>query len=507
MSLKSKWQEAALPQYPQLNHDLSCDVLVIGGGITGLTTAYLLLRAGLKVCLIERDRIAQGDTCRTTAHLTAVTDIRLTELVKTCGEDGAKLIWQGGMAAINTIEKIVKSEGLNCHFRRIPGYLHASLQSDRDESDALKKEQQLARQLGIEAVYLDRIPEVGKPGVRFANQAKFQPLSYLAGLAKVFHNDGGFLFEKTEASEFKEQPRVVVANGRNIRCKSVVIATHVPLMGDTGMISATLFQAKLVSYSSYVIGALIPKGSFPEASYWDTSHPYHYLRIDSEGATDYAIFGGQDHKTGQDDNPNARYQALTATLLKLIPDARVDRQWTGQVVETHDGLPYIGETAEHQFIATGFAGNGMTFGTLAAMMACDYVQQRQNPWQDLLSPERKGLSGTWDLIKQTFDYPYYLVHDLFSAADDSPESLAPGMGKILNIDGKRVACARDDKGQIHAVSAVCTHMGCIVHWNNAGNSWDCPCHGSRFKVSGEVLAGPAETNLEPVQLDPIRTAD
>jgi nitrite reductase/ring-hydroxylating ferredoxin subunit len=170
-------------------------------------------------------------------------------------------------------------------------------------------------------------------------------------------------------------------------------------------------------------------------------------------------------------------------------------------VETNDGLPYIGETAERQFVATGFSGNGMTFGTLAAMMACDAVLGRENPWQDLLSVNRKKVrGGTWDYITENFSYPYYLLRDHLKGSEArSPDEVKRGDGKVLKLDGKQVACSRDSKGKLTTVSAVCTHMGCLVHWNNAEKTWDCPCHGSRFATSGNVLAGPAETPLEKIE--------
>jgi Rieske Fe-S protein len=197
-----------------------------------------------------------------------------------------------------------------------------------------------------------------------------------------------------------------------------------------------------------------------------------------------------------------RYKKLEEMLGRLIPTAKVDRRWTGQVIETNDGLPYIGETAERQFVATGFAGNGMTFGTLAAMMATDAILGQKNPWADLFSVNRKKVrGGTWDYITENVDYPYYMLRDWLKGAEaDQPSQVKRGDGKILKIDGERVACSRDEDGKLHAVSAVCTHMGCLVHWNSTEHTWDCPCHGSRFEATGEVIGGPAEKPLEEVKI-------
>ncbi len=340
---------------------------------------------------------------------------------------------------------------------------------------------------------------VGKPGIRFSNQAKFHPLLYLAALAQAIDGEGSAVFEQADVSEVQDEPLAAKVGRHTIECDYLVIATHVPLMGKTGIVSATLFQTKLAPYTSYVVGATMPRGSVPEASFWDTSDPYYYLRIDAGQNSDYAIFGGNDHKTGQETQPDASFGELAARLHDLLPEAKIDRQWSGQVIETHDGLPYIGETAERQFVATGFSGNGTTFGTLGAMMACDAVLSRSNAWQDLFSVNRKKVSGAWDYLKENLDYPYYLVRDRLAPAEgDSPDDVKPGEGKILKLDRQRVACFRDDNGKVTKVSAVCTHMGCLVRWNRAEKTWDCPCHGSRFHATGEVMAGPAEESLAPI---------
>lgn len=500
MTTKTPWQEIRLPQFPKLESDTRCDVLVVGGGLTGLTTAYLMAKAGKDVILLERDRLGGGDTGCTTAHLTMVTDARISELVDAFGSDGARLVWEAGLAAIYTIEGISRQESIECEFRRIPGFFHAALDSQADETQPLQTDARLAGQLGFAATYLDAVPRLGKPGIRFPNQAKFHPMKYLAGLAKAVEQAGGRIFEQSEATEFSEKPRGARAAGRRIDCDFIVIATHVPLTGVAGWLGSALLQTKLVSYSSYAIGAQVPHDTFPEASFWDTASPYHYLRIDRGERHDYAIFGGEDHKTGQAHDQAERFARLSQQLTELTPKAKVDRYWSGQVVETHDGLPYIGETAPGQFVATGFAGNGMTFGTLAAMMACDAVQGRTNPWRELFAVERKKLGGVLDFVKENFDFPYYLIRDRFAGGEaESTRQVQRGQGKILKQDGERIACSRDDEGNLNCVSAVCTHMGCIVHWNGAEKTWDCPCHGSRFLTTGEVLAGPAEKGLKKVE--------
>jgi glycine/D-amino acid oxidase-like deaminating enzyme/nitrite reductase/ring-hydroxylating ferredoxin subunit len=494
----SAWHDEPIPAYPRLREHRTFDVVVVGGGLTGLSTAYLLKLAGKTVGVLERNRLGAVDTGHTTAHLTYVTDLRLTKLAQNFGRDAARLVWAGGAAAINTIESIVDAESIDCEFQRIPGYLHASLQAEPGDQESLEKEYELVRELGFHAAYVDSVPLFDRPGIRFSNQAKFHPLKYLAGLAAAIEGDGSSIFEQSEVTEVVDEPLGVQVGGLRVNCQQLVIATHVPLMGKTSLLAATLFQTKLAPYSSYAIRAQVPSQTAAEASYWDTSDPYYYLRVDRGDEGDWVIFGGEDHKTGQAADTDARYSRLSETLQRFLPAARIDRHWSGQVIETNDGLPYIGATAERQYVATGFAGNGMTLGTLAGMMICDQILGNENPWQDLFDVNRKPLrGGVWDYLRENFDYPYYLVKDLFGRPEgQSTRDVKRGEGKILNLDGKRVACSRDERGKTKLVSATCTHMGCLVHWNPAEKTWDCPCHGSRFHANGKVLAGPAETPLE-----------
>jgi glycine/D-amino acid oxidase-like deaminating enzyme/nitrite reductase/ring-hydroxylating ferredoxin subunit len=497
----SPWQETRMPRFPRVTKSRHYNVIVVGGGITGLTAAYLLKQAGKRVCLLERDRLGSGDTSRTTAHLTVATDLRLSQLVKVFGKESAKAAWEAGAAAINTIERIASQERVDCEFRRVPAYLHASLKADRNERDELASDCRLADQLGFAATFVDSVPTVKKPGIRLSNQAKFHPLRYLAGLAKAIKGSDCEVYEHSEVTEANDESLGVRVNGALLTCEYLVIATHVPLMGRAWLPAATLFQTKLIPYSSYAIGARIAKGSLPEALFWDTSNPYYYLRVDAGRSFDSVIFGGEDHKTGQAEHHAERFHRLEKMLRRLIPDFKVTERWSGQVIETNDGLPFIGETAPKQFVATGYAGNGMTFGTLGGMMACDRVLGRENPWQALFDVDRKKIrGGAWKLLKESLDYPYYLFRDRLSRPEaKTPRTIRRGEGKVLVEDGKRVACSRDAKGKLHRVSAVCTHLGCIVHWNDAEGTWDCPCHGSRFHADGRVLAGPAEDPLEPLE--------
>jgi glycine/D-amino acid oxidase-like deaminating enzyme/nitrite reductase/ring-hydroxylating ferredoxin subunit len=510
METKSYWSaSAALPQFESLSHDVETDVAIIGGGLTGITAAYLLKKEGVRAVLLERQRCAGADTGCTTAHLTYVTDERLHRLVKVWGRDGAKAFWEAGMAAIDQIAAIVRDNQIDCEFGWVPGYLHGKLErSDQKERDSLQGDAELAQEIGFDAEFLEAVPYANRPGVRFASQARFHPLKYLSPLLRSIAGDGSSIYENSEASEIQPEPLTVHANGYKVRCSYVIIATHNPLMGKTSLVRATLFQSKLALYTSYVLGARLPRELLPQALFWDTSDPYYYLRVDQRADHAYAIFGGMDHKTGQERDSNRVFEKLEKELKKCVPQAEVQHRWLGQVVETNDGLPFIGESAGQQFIATGFCGNGFTLGTLSAVMARDRYLGRKNPWFDLFAVGRKKFhGGTWRYLTENLDYPYYLLRDRLAAAEaGSPDELKIGEGKILWVNGQKTAAYRDGTGKVHLLSPACTHLGCIVRWNVADRTWDCPCHGSRFQATGEVFSGPAEAPLNKVLREEARKA-
>jgi glycine/D-amino acid oxidase-like deaminating enzyme/nitrite reductase/ring-hydroxylating ferredoxin subunit len=498
LATASYWEDSAsVSRFPRLDRDLTVDVAIVGAGITGLTAAYLIKKSGRTVAVIDRRRAGGVDSSLTTAHVTCVTDEDLQSLVEHFGRDHAWAAWDAGLAAIEQIGRIVESENIDCEWTWVNGYKHAVPGAPAGDRKHLQDEAALADDLGFEARYLDAIPFFDVPGVEYGGQAKFHPRKYLAALATLVDGDGSFIFEHTESEEVKDEPLAVCANGHTISCGFVVIATHTPLMGKTNMASALGLQTKLYLYTSYAIGGRLPRETVPEACFWDTADPYHYLRVDAHRGFDYAIYGGRDHKTGQEQDTAACFEALEQDALAVLPQLEITHRWSGQVVETNDGLPFIGETSEHQFAATGYAGNGMTFGTLAGMMAHDFVVGRRNPWRDLFDPGRaKVVGGTWDYIKENVDYPYYLIRDRFAGPEGrSLRALRRGEGKILELNGERVAAYRNDAGKVTQLSPVCTHLGCEVRWNNAEHTWDCPCHGSRFTPNGAVLSGPAETPL------------
>lgn len=511
MSHSSYWLSTnPFPRFPSLTQDLETDVVIIGAGITGISAAYLLKKAGARVILLERERCARVDTGHTTAHLAYVTDERLHQLCKHFGTEGAQASWEAGAAAIDQIEEIVRERAIDCEFSRVPGFLHARAESDEGSNpgssardlESLKEDAELASQMGFDAAGMDAVPLWNQPGIRFANQAKFHPLQYLAHLAQSIPEGGSHLFENSPVEGFETKPLAIRAGTKRhrIHCQRVVVATHSPLAGLSSIADALLLQTKLSLVTSYVVGARVPRNSAPEALFWDTGDPYNYLRVDRRSDHDYAILGGEDCKTGQESETDRPFETLAAKLRRIFPGAEVQHQWMGQVVETNDGMPFIGENDPRQFMATGFAGNGFTLGTVSAMMACDWYHGRVNPWSELFAIHRKKFhGGAWHYLRENLDYPYYLIRDRLRRAEEgSPAELAVGEGRILRLSGRKVAAYRKADGHLSLRSAVCTHLGCLVRWNESDKTWDCPCHGSRFHPTGEVRSGPAEHDLKPI---------
>jgi glycine/D-amino acid oxidase-like deaminating enzyme/nitrite reductase/ring-hydroxylating ferredoxin subunit len=502
VATRSFWQESAsTPRLQALEGDLRVDVVVIGGGVTGITAAYLLSKAGQRVALLERGRLLEQDTAHTSAHLTCVTDSRLTRLSKDFGRDHAGAVWDAGLAAIGAIDEYVREEGIDCGFAWVPGYLHLPYgRVTQADTDALRAEADLACDLGFDAEFDHRTPLAGTPGLRMPDQARIHPLKYLAGLLKAALLRHCEVFEMTAVAQVEDNPPAVIANGRRVLCDRVVVATHNPVAGAEGFLKATAFQTKLALYTSYVVGGFAPHGSVPDALFWDTAEPYRYLRLVPAADKDLVIYGGEDHKTGQVAETTTRFERLEQALRALLPETAVSHRWSGQVIETHDGLPYIGETTSRQFVATGFGGNGLTFGTLGAMMATDWILGGTNPWRGLFDAGRTNVRrGIWNYITENKDYPYYLVRDRFAGSEGTNlRSIPRGEGRVIDLDGQAAAVYRANDGSVTARSAVCTHLGCLVRWNAAGQSWDCPCHGSRFSADGAVMAGPAEAPLSPI---------
>jgi glycine/D-amino acid oxidase-like deaminating enzyme/nitrite reductase/ring-hydroxylating ferredoxin subunit len=481
------------PAYAPLRRDLEVDVAIVGAGITGITAALLLKAAGLKVAVVEAGRVARGVTGHTTAHVTEVIDHPFGKLIETFGLDGARLAIDATRASVEHIASTVRRRRLACDFKRVAGY---SYTESRDGLQALREEMEAARAMGVAVDLVDDVPlpfpTAG--GLRFPNQAQFHVRRYLLPQAARIPGGGSHLFEDTQVLEVKDgEPCTVTTDRGTITARDVLLATHAPLDNKT-------IQTKVAQYRSYVIACRVA-GASPDGLFWDDDDPYHYIRSQRASRGDLVLIGGEDHKVGQEADTDERFGALLDYARERFDVRSVEYRWSAQTLEPVDGLPYIGRDtgAGHVYVATGFSGTGMTFGTVSALLLSDIVLGRPNPWASLFDSGRlKPASSAGRFLKENVDYPTYLVKDRLKRAEAKSLGEVPrGGGCVMLVDGERVAVSRDARGTVRAVSAVCTHMGCIVRWNTAERSWDCPCHGSRFDTSGQVLDGPAARNLEP----------
>lgn len=492
MTTTSPWKLEEEPKkYPVLDSTLEVDVAIVGGGIAGITTAYELVKSGKKVALLEQGRIGGGATGWTTAFVTYVTDAYLAELRRTFGAARAALVWRTGRQAIDELERIVSTESIDCDFVRCPAYIYAS-----DEAGLLRlrREEELAKSFGFPTRLEHDSLGFAAPGhLRVEDQAKLHPLKYLAALAERTEELGAHIFENSKVIERSSaRPCVVKTAGGEVRAKQVVLATHIPI-GDPDLISL-----RIDAYQTYVLEAEIPSGILPEGLFQDTLKPYHYFRVDRSATHDRLILGGEDHRTGQSDDTEARFSRLEAFLKDLLPgkDIKIVRKWSGEILETIDGLPYIGTTDERTFVSTGFSGTGMTFGVLGAMITRDLVLGKTDAVTKLYRARR--FKGLWRMLGRVRNFVSGLVKDRL-AHGGLLKNILPDEGAVVTMRGKKVAAYRTPNGEIVKLSPVCTHMGCMVNWNSAGKTWDCPCHGSRFKKDGGVLNGPASKPLEKMK--------
>lgn len=491
-----------------LTEDTSADVCIIGAGIAGMTTAYLLAREGKKVVVLDDGPIGGGMTQRTTAHLSNAVDDRYVEIERLHGEEGAKVAAHSHTLAIDRIEEIVNQEQIVCDFERVDGYLFVP---PGESKQILEDELKAAHRAGLEEVeQVARAPldsfDTGTC-LRFPRQGQFHPMKYLAGLARAITRDGGRIFTGTHADEIEGGARahVKTSDGFTISAQAIVVATNTPVN------DVVTIHTKQAPYISYVIGARVPSGSITRALYWDTLDPYHYVRLQAVAAQsgsatgyDLLIIGGEDHKTGQADDADERYARLEDWAHERFPMIEaIEFRWSGQVMEPVDGVAFIGRNpgdAENVYIATGDSGMGMTHGTIAGILLTDLIMQRECSWVALYDPSRVTLSSAGEFAKENINVAAQYVADYLTGGEvASAEEIEPGSGAVIRRGLTKVAVYREEDGTLMERSAVCPHLGCIVSWNPGEKTWDCPCHGSRFDCYGKVFNGPANSDLAPVE--------
>jgi glycine/D-amino acid oxidase-like deaminating enzyme/nitrite reductase/ring-hydroxylating ferredoxin subunit len=488
---------APSPSFGPLREGQHVDVAIIGAGITGLTAAMLLKQRGKRVAVIEKERIVSGETGNTTAHITEAIDARYHFVARTFSKDAARVVAQASRASIEQIASFVQQYNIECAFKRLPGYLYTERRGDVAE---LKKEAIAAAEAGVAAKFTESVPLpfATRGGVMFENQAQFHPRRYLFGLVPHIQGDGSFIFDNTHVTDIKEgEPCVVETSHGTITADLVFEATNVPI---AGFISLNLKDA---AYRTYAL-ACPWEGENPDGLFWDTDEPYHYTRWQETDQGKFLIVGGADHKVGQEKDTESCFADLEKYTAEKFGKRTTAFRWSGQVIDPVDGLPYIGQAGK-MFVSTGYAGQGMTFGTVGGMIVADLITGRENPWADLFNANRiKARGAIKDFVTENVDFPKHIIKDRILRLDVETKrtvDVKPGEGKIASIAGQKVALFRAENGTLQAVSPICTHMRCDVHFNNAEKTWDCPCHGSRFKTDGAVLNGPAKEPLEKLEVE------
>src|SRR5688572_11464769 len=496
----SIWMTTAMPREASLASDERADVCIVGAGIAGLTTAYLLAKEGKRAIVVDDGPSAGGETCRTTAHLVSALDDRFYHLERLHGAEGARLAAQSHAAAIDRIERIVGDEKIACDFTRLDGYLFVP---PGDDVGQLDQELQAAHRAGLTDVSrVERAPitsfDTG-PALRFPRQGQFHVLKYLRAVAAAAKREGARIYNGTHVDRIEggKDARVETSSGV-IRADAIVVATNSPVN------DLVAIHTKQAAYRTFVIGARVRRGSVPQILLWDTPDPYHYVRIQQieTAADDVLIVGGEDHKTGQANDADERFRRLEQWTLERFPQVQAfEFRWSGQVMEPVDSLALIGRNpldSDNVYIATGDSGNGMTHGTIAGMLLTDLIAGRSNPWEKLYDPARKTLGATKGFAKENLNVAAQYADLVTPGERDDISQIQPGEGAIVRHGLAKVAVYRDESGVVHERSAFCSHLGCVVHWNSLEKTWDCPCHGSRFQTDGNVVNGPAIRALAKV---------
>lgn len=493
-------EEVNLPKGNKLQENRKVDVVVVGGGITGITTAYLLQSEGLNVALLEANEILNGTTGHTTAKITAQHDVIYDELIGHIGVEQTKLYYEANNSALQFMKGLIEKENIDCQFSTQDAYLYgATLEFDH----RIHKEFRAYEKLNIPCDFKTSLPfqfDI-RAATIMKNQAQFHPLQYLVYLAKQFVEKGGVIFENTVANDIEEgtSPTVITRDGHRISCKHVAICTHFPFYDGAG-----LFFTRMYAKRSYVLAAKTEQ-KFPGGMYLGADQPTHSLRSATLNGEEVVLIGGEGHKTGQGINTEYHYQSLQRFAEENFNVLSYPYRWSAQDLITIDKIPYIGklkEKKENIFIATGFKKWGMTHGTVAAQLITDLIMQRKNPYEEVYKPSRFHADPSIRyFLRQNLDVADHFIRGKLDLPKKSVEQLEKGEGNIIYVNSKRAGAYKDESGKIHCVDTTCTHLGCEVNWNAGDSTWDCPCHGSRFSYDGTVIEGPAKTPLKAINLN------
>lgn len=474
----------------------SCDVLIIGAGITGVTTALILQRQGKQCVLVEANHVGFGTTGGTSAHLNTFFDATYPQVDQDFGKESSKLLAQAGKDAFSIIKNFINSSAIDCDYIEKPGILYAE---NKNQAEQLQQIKESALEAGVEVSETrdNKIPVDFTAAITFEAQGQFHPLKYLEGLIKEFLRLGGVLYENSRVVKIDSDDAIQTVHIQDqslIKAKDVVYATHVPP-------GFNLFNFRCAAYRSYVIAVKLKEGNYPEELIYDMQEPYHYIRSHNVAGQNLLLIGGEDHKSGQG-NEEESLKRLIDYASACFDVSEVVHSWSSQYYVPVDGLPYIGAYPGHKntYLATGFNGNGMIFGTLAGQVISDQILRKENPYSQLFDPSRiKPIAGFKEWVKENADVAVHFVKDRLNVEGlESLQQIPADSGQVVELDGEKLAVYKDKNGEIHALSPVCTHAGCIVKWNALEKSWDCPCHGGRYDALGKVLTGPPRKPLEEV---------
>ncbi|WP_059104212.1 FAD-dependent oxidoreductase [Shouchella shacheensis] len=498
-NLTSIWQTSSnLPTYEPLQKDIHVDVAIVGGGITGITTAYLLTQAGKKVAIIEADRICNGTTGHTTAKITAQHGPIYHELLSHLGQEKAKQYFKAQDAALTFIRDTVKKEGIECDFSDEDNYLYAT---SHHSEHRLEREYEAYQQLDIPGEWVTSLPIniTIRAGLKLPGQAQFHPLQYLAHLCKKMTQQGAQIYEQTvcERVEHGNTPAVVAKNGARISASAIVSATHFPFVDGGG-----LYMSRLRADRSYVISGTSPD-SWPGGMYLSIERQPRSVRSATINGETHLVINGESHKAGQGMDARKHYDALHQFADTTFSNFKTEQEWTAQDLITLDDIPYVGQLSSmqsHVYVATGYRKWGMTGGTMAAQLLTDLIVDGNSLYSDLFKPMRFHTDPSIrHFLNENMNVAKHLISGKLEHVAEQVDELSPGQGTVIKHNGKRAGAFRDDSGDLHLVDTTCTHMGCEVNWNHGDSTWDCPCHGSRFSYKGEVIEGPAKKPLKTLK--------